>query len=381
MKYVFDFGAANTGLTPTFTTWKRLDTSADVGSPPAFTEIGTTGMYSFDWAPAPTDPDMVYIADAGVGAPDAPNRYKRGVVRVGDGYLNMSIIDVLSIITTLLGDPAGISMSADIAAVASAASTIDGKVDTITSDVGDLSTAVGDVGTAVGTVDSLLTTTKGVVDDTKTELDATKTELDGVASDVTALGTAVGDVKIDTDAIIPAVQGASGLSITDISNRLGVTLGGGGTGTLIANIQAVKEELDALSGSIDLTPLLEALSATQSAVSGMGSTISGMSSSVDNMITTVSGLSDGLLRALGMLHENSVLDRCVYTENNDLRSARLRVYDTKDHANGAAAVLPDDFDTGKLAEYVIQASYTGANMSTYLMTREFPLSGGGGPPS
>lgn len=79
-------------------------------------------------------------------------------------------------------------------------------------------------------------------------------------------------------------------------------------------------------------------------------------------------------RALGMLHENSVLDNTTYIGVN-LASGRLRLYDTAANATAARAasqqVPPVAYDTGKIAEYAINASYTGANLKDYVVTLEW----------
>jgi hypothetical protein len=49
----------------------------------------------------------------------------------------------------------------------------------------------------------------------------------------------------------------------------------------------------------------------------------------------VSSDKTNLLRLLGLAHENAVLDQEMYGSNGRLVSARLRAYDTKDHADAA----------------------------------------------
>ena len=52
MRYVIDFGTANAGGSPTFSTFKNLDTLADI-TPPPITELGD-GQYYFDWTWLPS---------------------------------------------------------------------------------------------------------------------------------------------------------------------------------------------------------------------------------------------------------------------------------------------------------------------------------------
>ena len=70
---------------------------------------------------------------------------------------------------------------------------------------------------------------------------------------------------------------------------------------------------------------------------------------------------EALSRMVGLLHENSVMDNTAYS-GGKLTSARVRLYDSPANATAAGA-------TGKLFEYQITATYTGGNLSTYLVTR------------
>lgn len=92
-----------------------------------------------------------------------------------------------------------------------------------------------------------------------------------------------------------------------------------------------------------------------------------------NLDTLISDMSTLITRALGLVHENSVLDLCAYEPvTNNLQSARLRFYDNAAHANAAKAASPGVYDTGKLGQYSISATYVGANMTSYTVVREFP---------
>lgn len=79
-----------------------------------------------------------------------------------------------------------------------------------------------------------------------------------------------------------------------------------------------------------------------------------------------------LLRGLGMVHENAVLDLTSYDGNNNLTNGRLRCYNSKTNADAARAASPAVYDTGKIAEYAITASYVGVNLTNYEMARIFP---------
>jgi hypothetical protein len=92
-----------------------------------------------------------------------------------------------------------------------------------------------------------------------------------------------------------------------------------------------------------------------------------------NTNTVLATITADLLRALGLLHENSVLDRPTYESGtNNLKTARIRVYDSAANATTArnlSAAGTYTYDTGKLAEYAIAGDYTGDNMVRYLTTK------------
>lgn len=77
----------------------------------------------------------------------------------------------------------------------------------------------------------------------------------------------------------------------------------------------------------------------------------------------VSSDKTNLLRILGLLHENTVFDLQTYDSGGNLVSGRLRGYDNKAHAVSAGL-------TGLLFTYTIDASYSGGQLSKYLITRE-----------
>lgn len=71
--------------------------------------------------------------------------------------------------------------------------------------------------------------------------------------------------------------------------------------------------------------------------------------------------SDVLSRAVGLLHENSVMDQTSFS-GGKLTAARVRLYDSA--ANATAAT-----NTGKLFEYHIAATYSGGNLTSYIVTK------------
>jgi len=79
-----------------------------------------------------------------------------------------------------------------------------------------------------------------------------------------------------------------------------------------------------------------------------------------------------LKRALGLLHENSLIDMVVPDPSGSGQaiSARLRIYDTKANAEAAKATSPAGGTTGLLETYTITATYNGIILETYTFVRE-----------
>ncbi|NDC39377.1 MAG: hypothetical protein EBZ48_15275 [Proteobacteria bacterium] len=72
---------------------------------------------------------------------------------------------------------------------------------------------------------------------------------------------------------------------------------------------------------------------------------------------------DYLMKSVGLLHENSVMDNASY-ESGKLKSARIRLYSSKADAEAAGV--------NRIYEYQVNATYTSGNLSTYTVTRTYP---------
>ncbi len=70
-----------------------------------------------------------------------------------------------------------------------------------------------------------------------------------------------------------------------------------------------------------------------------------------------------LTRALGLMHENSVLDNTTYDGQSNLSGGRLRIYDSKANATAAGA-------TGLVSTYTITATHAGKLLQTYRVVLE-----------
>jgi hypothetical protein len=95
----------------------------------------------------------------------------------------------------------------------------------------------------------------------------------------------------------------------------------------------------------------------------------------NDMGTFLTTITSQMVRVLGMLHENSVLDKIRYDgTTNNLKTARLRTYANSDAAAAAKQAGDNlDYETDMVGQYSIVCEYSGDNMTSYLVVKEFPL--------
>lgn len=83
----------------------------------------------------------------------------------------------------------------------------------------------------------------------------------------------------------------------------------------------------------------------------------------------VTGIKENVLRVMGLLHENSVVDQQLYDGDQNLTSARIRCYDNAVNASAASAVSPAPYLTGLQFQYQVSASYAGGLLTKYNINR------------
>lgn len=83
----------------------------------------------------------------------------------------------------------------------------------------------------------------------------------------------------------------------------------------------------------------------------------------------VTALKTNVLRLLGLVHENSVIDQHTYDSSQNLTSARIRCFDSSANAAGAAAISPSSYSTGLLFSYSVSASFSGTTLTKYSINR------------
>jgi hypothetical protein len=95
----------------------------------------------------------------------------------------------------------------------------------------------------------------------------------------------------------------------------------------------------------------------------VGASISADVAAVKADTAPIAGMATQLTRALGLMHENSVVDNTVFDGSNNLTAARMRIYNSKANAEAAGGA-------GLVATYTITATYIGSNIETYTVVLE-----------
>jgi hypothetical protein len=262
MRYGLDFGAGKTGLTPAFSIWKRLDTLADLSTPPTITEV-TSGdgwyYFDYDWSAAPTGVhNVIFRVSAGgvsLGATlkDQDQLFNTGYIDAavtgvkGASNKDLSQVDtdVLAVKTKTDNLPATPASQSD---VTSAVTSIKGASSK------DLSQVDTDVLAVKSQTDNLPATPAAQADVTS----AQAAIMGASSKDLTQVDTDVLAVKAKTDNLpaAPATTGDVTSAVTSINSN---------TSTLAADIKAQ-------------TDLIPAAPASSGDVSGAVASLKGASS-------------------------------------------------------------------------------------------------------
>jgi hypothetical protein len=83
----------------------------------------------------------------------------------------------------------------------------------------------------------------------------------------------------------------------------------------------------------------------------------------------VSAFRTNILRILGLVHENAVVDQQAYDVDGNLIQARIRAYDSAANANAASAISPTAYLTGLRFTWQVDATFTSGALSKYVITR------------
>lgn len=396
-RYFLKFRHSDTGLTPTFTTFKKVSDLSVVTPPTPVVEVGF-GEYYFDYVPTF---DITFEVDGGASIPTEEVRYIADTISPRDIYLDEPISQVKDDVWNDTVDRA-VSTKGDfvehvgINTDAVNAATVFGQIykarDVVLGGTGFGGTGV-DVKTAkeavMGVDARSLTDVAGtgfvsgtdslkilsdVLDDMKGAGFSTVTDSLKVISDnVDTINTATGAANVANavwDDVVNRAPGTKGDFVESISAGLSqaqvaTAVWDAATAShLVPGTFGVRAASQAMTTDVTAARDLikggfPGVDLTQ--IGGAGFTSATMSLAASNAI---------MLRVAGMLHENSVLDGAQFDGNNNLTSARLRLYDSKANADAAVAIpWPGVYNTGKIAEYIIVATYTGSNLQTYEVSK------------
>ena len=83
----------------------------------------------------------------------------------------------------------------------------------------------------------------------------------------------------------------------------------------------------------------------------------------------VNSFRTNILRILGLVHENSVVDQQSYDTDGNLVQARIRAYDSTANANNASAISPAAYNTGLRFTWQVDATYSLGSLVKYTITR------------
>jgi len=184
----------------------------------------------------------------------------------------------------------------------------------------------------------------------------------GLPTDASSVASVFGRMLLSREAIM----GPSANTLTQVYSRIGAPIGV----SISADLQTVDGHITSSTSSTDA-----AITAARVSIKGAGDRdITQIYTFVSHFDTQIDAMQATLDRSIGMLHENAVLDNCVYDlTTNNLRSARLRIYNSAANAVAAKALgTGTTYDTGKIGQHSIVAEYSGGSMTQYLVVREVP---------
>jgi hypothetical protein len=286
---------------------------------------------------------------------DAPgmsdgNDVKQVYTRIGAPVSSNISTDIANVqsttntINTKLGTPAGPSVSADIADVKSDTAAIKLKTDNLPTDPASQSATNTSITNAISSI-------KGADSRDLTQIAGAGTFIPGtddlhqIKSSISSPNTIAGAV-FDELLAGHTIPGSAGAKLASTASS--------------ADVSAAQASIKGI-GNIDNTQTYNRLGPPSGA--SMSDDIASIKSDTSVINTGTAAIAAKLTRALGLMHENSVLDQTVFDGQNNLTNARLRIYDSK--ANALLAGV-----TGLLHTYTISASYVGENVQTYTVVLE-----------
>lgn len=84
----------------------------------------------------------------------------------------------------------------------------------------------------------------------------------------------------------------------------------------------------------------------------------------------VTSFKANILRLLGLVHENSVVDLVAYDVDGNMIQSRIRTYDSAANSMAALAASPAGYPTGLRFQYQVSATYSGGVLTKYHIERQ-----------
>lgn len=207
--------------------------------------------------------------------------------------------------------------------------------------------------------------------------------------------------------VVGSVASVTGNVGGNVTGSVGSVASGGITAASLASatITAAKFGTDAIdSNAVAATAVtkIQAGLATSSSISTLSTAVAGVQTDTDDIQTRlpsalvggkmdshVNDVSAGAITAIqsglatsasiallqaksndiaGLLNENSVLDKAVFVGSN-MTSARIRVFSSQTLALAATLGAADNAD-GEIFRYLVVATYTGSNLTSYTLTKD-----------
>lgn len=340
-RYFIKFRHSDTGLTPTFGYYKRVDTMVDV-TPPVIYEVAN-GTYYFEHTFAlSTSPEIVFEVDGGASIPTEEVRYVSDTISPKDYYIDEPIsqvhddvwddIDDRAVGTKgnfleNIGEPADVSSAASLFGKALLYKELTRGDAAGASDGNDVKQVYSRVGAPVGA--DISADLQGVVTTLDGAITAAVSNLKGAGNkDLTQVDTDVLAAETTLDGAITASQGVVTAAVVASTTSI--------KGTPAKDNAQLSTEIAAVAVSAGNVPA--------------------------DLVARLDYLAASTARLLGLSKENSILKNTIFDTQGNLTQGDMAIFNSAADVNTPGAT--------PLATYRITASWVGQQVQTYQMVKQ-----------
>lgn len=325
-------GTPTTGLTPTLRAFDLGDDSVEL-SDVAMSEVGS-GFYKYDFTTYSENTDYAFTIDGGSGL-EGGDRYKA----IGNDDFDVPA-DIVS-----LND---VSTSEVLTQVSAGLATYDGPTHAeltglVASVTGDIN-SLNDLSIADLTI-TLISRLAAYDSPTHAELIGLIATVTGDIDSLNDISSS--DVETATDAALATYDGPTHAELTGLV----ATITGDIDGLNDLSAVQVNSEVDDALSTYDAPSYAEMVSAL--------AVLSG------DIIAEITAVQTDLKRALGLLHENILIDETTYVSDN-MTAARVRFFDS---GTNVPATGDGSETTGLIATYTASGAYTGTTLDWFRMEK------------